>query len=82
MVSEPECRQVAIPGRARNSAKEALHRNAKQGGTASIFVALGFQGRLLFFDIRYKIEDIRYSSFCFFYLISHILYLVYLRYKI
>ena len=40
MVSEPECRQVAIPGRARNSAKEALHRNAKQGGTASIFVAL------------------------------------------
>ena len=42
MVSEPECRQVAIPGRARNSAKEALHRNAKQGGTASIFVALDF----------------------------------------
>ena len=45
MVPEPECRNVAIPGLrpSQRQDRQKLHRvSAKQGGTASIFVALEF----------------------------------------
>ena len=48
MVSEPECRYLGIPGRARYSVDEAKFLGyspgyfVNQGGTASILVALGF----------------------------------------
>ena len=49
MVLEPECRSVAIPGCARHSVKE-VPQGTKQGGTASIFVALEclFEGGFYF----------------------------------